>query len=60
MINVSQFRNRHCLTARVDELSLSDRQLFLQAESTAQHKRLGLWHDRDPTPPWVWRHRTMP
>ena len=23
MINVSQFRNRHCLTARPDELSLS-------------------------------------
>ena len=44
----------------LDELPLSDRKLFLQAESTAQHKRLGLWHDRDPTPPWVWRHRAMP
>ena len=44
----------------LDELSLSDRKLFLQAESTAQHKRLGLWHDHDPTPPWLWRHRAMP
>jgi len=44
----------------LDELPLSDRRLFLQAESTAQHKRLGLWRDTHPTPPWVWRHRSLP
>jgi endonuclease YncB( thermonuclease family) len=44
----------------LDELPLSDRKQFLQAEATAQRQRLGLWHDRNPTPPWVWRHRTLP
>lgn len=44
----------------LDELQLADRRIFLQAEATAQRERLGLWRDRDPTPPWLWRHRALP
>jgi endonuclease YncB( thermonuclease family) len=41
----------------LDELSPADRKLFLQAEQAARERRLGLWRDRHPTPPWEWRHQ---
>jgi endonuclease YncB( thermonuclease family) len=41
----------------LDELSAADRKLFLRTEAAARGKRLGLWRDRNPTPPWEWRHR---
>jgi len=25
-------------------------------EQSAKDARLGIWHDRNPTPPWSWRH----
>ena len=33
----------------------SDRQDYADAESYARAERLGLWADKDPTPPWEWR-----
>lgn len=32
-----------------------DRADYEQAEQQAKTRRLGLWIDRDPTPPWEWR-----
>lgn len=28
---------------------------YFQAENTARQNRLGLWHDKSPTPPYEWR-----
>lgn len=25
-------------------------------EQSAKHARLGVWRERNPTPPWLWRH----
>jgi micrococcal nuclease len=30
---------------------------YIEAESEARSRRLGLWHDANPTPPWEFRHR---
>ncbi len=32
-----------------------DQALYAQAEKEAQKRRLGLWSDKSPTPPWDWR-----
>lgn len=31
--------------------------LYARLESEAKAARAGLWHDRAPTPPWLWRKR---
>ncbi len=28
---------------------------WYQYETIAKNKKRGLWRDRDPTPPWVWK-----
>lgn len=33
----------------------SNRQDYDDAESYARAERLGLWVDKEPTPPWEWR-----
>ena len=33
----------------------SDSQELARLESEARTEKRGLWRDRDPTPPWVWR-----
>jgi micrococcal nuclease len=38
------------------EQSPTDRRLYEQAEQQAQAQRLGLWADKDPIPPWDFRH----
>lgn len=38
------------------EQSAEDRTTYAAAEVDARAKRIGLWHDPLPTPPWEWRH----
>jgi len=39
------------------EQSVEDQQQYSKAESEAQNRRIGLWADSSPMPPWEWRHR---
>jgi endonuclease YncB( thermonuclease family) len=39
----------------IRELPKTDRRLYLDAEELARNGSLGLWHDRQPEPPWEWR-----
>ena len=41
--------------AYAHEQRAPDRRGYEQAEQAAQAKRVGLWRDKDPTPPWDWR-----
>jgi endonuclease YncB( thermonuclease family) len=41
----------------LDELSVRDRKLFMDAERAAREEGRGLWRETKPTPPWEWRHR---
>jgi endonuclease YncB( thermonuclease family) len=36
-------------------LAYSDKEEYTTYEATARTKQLGLWADKDPTPPWDWR-----
>lgn len=38
------------------EQSAEDRTTYAAAEVAARAKRIGLWYDSVPTPPWEWRH----
>lgn len=38
------------------EQSVSDRELYSNAEEKARSSRAGLWRDAHPMPPWEWRH----
>lgn len=38
-----------------DEQTGSDRVRYARAETTARQRRLGLWAEARPVPPWVWR-----
>lgn len=40
------------------EQSAADRLLYADAELKAREGRLGLWSDRDPQPPWLFRRAT--
>jgi endonuclease YncB( thermonuclease family) len=37
--------------------SPQDRASYAAVEQDAQETKRGLWRDRDPAPPWDWRHR---
>jgi micrococcal nuclease len=37
------------------EQTRADRVLYEDAEAKARKKRLGLWRDPEPVPPWEWR-----
>ena len=39
------------------EQSPADRRAYAEAEVEARGKRLGLWQDKEPMPPWEWRQR---
>ena len=38
------------------EQTRGERERYAAAEAEAHLKRLGLWADPHPTPPWEWRH----
>ena len=37
--------------------SYGEKQHYAQAEAEARKSGLGLWSDKDPTPPWEWRRQ---
>ncbi|MCB1995644.1 MAG: thermonuclease family protein [Rhodoferax sp.] len=39
------------------EQTAQDRQAYAAAEETARARRLGLWADAEPVPPWEFRRR---
>ena len=41
--------------AYAHEQRKQDQRDYERAEQVAQEKRVGLWHAKDPTPPWEWR-----
>ena len=43
-----------------NEQSANDRRLYAEAEVEARAKKLGLWADLDPIPPWRFRHGGAP
>ena len=34
-----------------------DRSKYSEAEAIARASQVGLWQDKDPIPPWEWRHK---
>ena len=38
-----------------NEQSKEDQESYAQAETTAQAQSIGLWKEKSPTPPWVFR-----
>lgn len=40
-----------------NEQSPEDRERYERAEEEAKAKKLGLWRDPNPVPPWEWRKR---
>lgn len=38
------------------EQPVADRATYSSAEQLSRTKRIGLWNDKNPTPPWEWRH----
>ncbi len=41
------------------ELSRENRKLYAQAEDEARANKKGLWHDKNPMPPWEWRRQRL-
>ena len=41
--------------AYVKELTPEDRKRYESAEREAKERKVGLWHDPNPVPPWEWR-----
>jgi len=39
-----------------NEQPVEERGQYSFAEEEARSKRVGLWRDNEPTPPWEWRH----
>lgn len=39
------------------EQTEADRKTYSKAEERARLERIGLWHEREPVPPWEWRDR---
>lgn len=56
-VNLEQVREGSAwvYTQYLKELPEADRKRYLEAEQQAKEERRGLWHDRDPEPPWAWR-----
>lgn len=46
-------------TRYAKEQANEDRMRYAETEDTARAKRLGLWSESDPIPPWEWRKRSL-
>lgn len=57
-IDASLYQVAHGLAWQYKQYSSDP--VLRQAEQTARRDRLGLWADKEPTPPWVWRHLQAP
>lgn len=44
-----------CFRKYADERSPEDRARYEAAEQEARSRKLNLWRDADPVPPWEWR-----
>lgn len=55
--NLEQVREGSAWVYRqyIRELPKADQRLYFDAEQHARSEALGLWHERDPEPPWEWR-----
>lgn len=58
-VNLEQVRRGMAwhYTAYAKEQSESEQQSYRAAQTSAQVAQRGLWQERDPMPPWEWRHR---
>lgn len=58
-VNLEQIRNGYAWHYKTyeREQSPADRKLYANTEVGARAKRLGLWKDLNPMPPWEWRKR---
>jgi endonuclease YncB( thermonuclease family) len=58
-VNLALVRDGMCWWYRkyANEQSQVDRGLYEAAEVKARTRRVGLWSDPEPVPPWEWRHR---
>jgi len=56
-VNLALVREGMCWWYRkyAHEQTPADRVLYEDAEAKAREKRLGLWRDSKPVPPWEWR-----
>lgn len=57
-VNLEQVKNGfawHYKEYMMDQ-SVMDRNVYAAAEASAHSAGVGLWKDKNPTPPWDWRH----
>ena len=56
-LNLEQLNAGHAWVYRkyMGDLSYTDQKAYLAAESNARQERIGLWQEKNPTPPWDWR-----
>ncbi len=56
-VNLEQIRNGYAWHYKEyeREQSPADRKVYADAELEARTKRVGLWQDKNPVPPWEWR-----
>ena len=52
------------LVVNVERLNLKKmnkrlQEAFIKAESHAQYQKIGLWGEKSPTPPWLWRKKKI-
>lgn len=56
-LNLKQVENGHAwfYRAYAKDLPISDRMDYFTAEENARKARIGLWQEKNPTPPWDYR-----
>jgi endonuclease YncB( thermonuclease family) len=58
-VGLEQIRAGYAWWYRVyaKEQSAEDRDRYERAEREAKERKVGLWREPNPTPPWEWRRR---